>query len=68
MAVHKRWANVEYWQAIKRRAPAYTGQKYLQGMDMFKNERFEESYNFVKFEVCNVSNFLFKLFALLLNF
>ena len=38
MAVHKRWANVEYWQAIKRRAPAYTGQKYLKGMDMYKNE------------------------------
>ena len=41
MAVHKRWANVEYWQAIKRRAPAYTGQKYLKGIDMFKNENGE---------------------------
>ena len=38
MAVHKRWANVEYWQAIQRRAPAYTAQKYLKGMDMYKNE------------------------------
>ena len=38
MAVHKRWANVEYWQAIKRRAPAITGQKYLKGMDMYQNE------------------------------
>ena len=38
MAVHKRWADVEYWQAIKRRAPAYTSQKYLKGMDMYKNE------------------------------
>ena len=24
MSVHKRWADVEYWRAIKRRAPAYT--------------------------------------------
>ena len=24
MGVHKRWANVEYWRAIKRRAPAFT--------------------------------------------
>ena len=38
MAVHKRWADVEYWKAIKRRAPAYTDQKYLKGMDMYKNE------------------------------
>ena len=38
MSVHKRWADVEYWKAIKRRAPAITGQKYLKGMDMFKNE------------------------------
>jgi putative spermidine/putrescine transport system permease protein len=37
MAVHKRWADVEYWQAIKERAPAYTAQKYLKGMDMYKN-------------------------------
>ena len=27
MAVHKRWADVEYWRAIKRRAPAYTNSK-----------------------------------------
>ena len=38
MSVHKRWADVEYWKAIKRRAPAYTDQKYLKGMDMYKNE------------------------------
>ena len=38
MAVHKRWADVEYWRAIKRRAPAYTTSKYLKGMDMYKNE------------------------------
>jgi putative spermidine/putrescine transport system permease protein len=41
MSVHKRWADVEYWQAIKRRAPAYTGQKYLKGMDMYKNDNGE---------------------------
>ena len=38
MSVHKRWANIEYWKAIKRRAPAITGQKYLKGMDMYQNE------------------------------
>ena len=37
-AVHKRWANVEYWRAIKRRAPAFTYSKYLKGMDMYENE------------------------------
>ena len=41
MAVHKRWADVEYWRAIKRRAPAYTYQKYLKGMDMYENEKGE---------------------------
>ena len=38
MKVHKRWRDVEYWRAIKRRAPAYTTSKYLKGMDMYKNE------------------------------
>jgi putative spermidine/putrescine transport system permease protein len=38
MAVHKRWADVEYWRALKRRAPAYTVSKYLKGVDMYKNE------------------------------
>ena len=38
MAVHPRWENVEYWRAIKRRAPAYTSSKYLKGMDMYVNE------------------------------
>ena len=38
MAVHPRWENVEYWRAIKRRAPAYTNSKYLKGIDMYKNE------------------------------
>jgi len=38
MGVHKRWANVEYWRAIKRRAPAFTYSKYLKGMDMYENE------------------------------
>ena len=34
MSVHKRWANVEYWRALKRRAPAYSYSKYLKGIDM----------------------------------
>ena len=38
MAVHKRWAQVEYWRAIKRRAPAFTYSKYLKGIDMYENE------------------------------
>ena len=38
MSVHKRWADVEYWRAIKQRAPAITVQKYLKGMDMYKDE------------------------------
>ena len=38
MSVHKRWADVDYWRALKRRGPAYTGQKYLKGLDMYKNE------------------------------
>ena len=41
MAVHKRWSDVEYWRAIKRRAPAYTYQKYLKGMEMYENEKGE---------------------------
>jgi len=38
MSVHKRWADIEYWRAIKARSNAYTGQKYLKGMDMYTNE------------------------------
>ena len=38
MKVHKRWRNVEYWRAIKRRAPSYTYSKYLKGVDMYSNE------------------------------
>jgi putative spermidine/putrescine transport system permease protein len=38
MSVHKRWADVDYWRAIKARSNAYTGQKYLKGMDMYTNE------------------------------
>ena len=38
MEVHKRWTQVEYWRAIKRRAPSYTYAKYLKGVDMFENE------------------------------
>ncbi len=41
MEVHRRWADVEYWRAIKRRAPAYTYQKYLKGIDMYENEKGE---------------------------
>ena len=38
MAVNERWADVEYWRAIKRRAPSYTYSKYLKGVDMYQNE------------------------------
>ena len=38
MDVHSRWANVEYWRAIKERSPSYTSAKYLKGIDMYKNE------------------------------
>ncbi len=38
MDVHKRWANVEYWRAIKRRAPAISYSKYLKGMDLIEDE------------------------------
>ena len=38
MSVHKRWANVEYWRALKRRSPPYTYSKYLKGIDMYENE------------------------------
>jgi len=38
MSVHKRWADVDYWRAIKARSNAYTGQKYLKGIDMYTNE------------------------------
>ena len=41
MSVHKRWADVEYWRAIQRRAPSYTYSKYLKGLDMYKNEKGE---------------------------
>tara|TARA_B100000965_G_scaffold92528_1_gene75384 strand:+ start:216 stop:1469 length:1254 start_codon:yes stop_codon:yes gene_type:complete len=39
MSVHKRWANVEYWRALKRRAPAYSYSKYLKGVDMYEDEK-----------------------------
>jgi len=38
MSVHKRWANVDYWRALKRRGPSYTYSKYLKGIDMYENE------------------------------
>ena len=34
MAVHNRWANVEYWRALKRRAPAYSYSKFHTSMKM----------------------------------
>jgi putative spermidine/putrescine transport system permease protein len=41
MVVHKRWADVEYWRAIKARSPSFTNQKYLKGIDMYTNEKDE---------------------------
>ena len=41
MAVHKRWADVEYWRAIKARSSSFTNQKYLKGIDMYTNEKGE---------------------------
>ena len=38
MAIHKRFRDVKYWQAIKRTAPPYTIGKYLKGMDMYFDE------------------------------
>ena len=38
MSVHKRWTNVEYWRALKRRSPSYTYSKYLKGIDMYEDE------------------------------
>ena len=38
MSVHQRWADVEYWRALKRRAPEITFAKYLKGVDMITNE------------------------------
>jgi putative spermidine/putrescine transport system permease protein len=35
MAIHKRFRDVKYWQAIKRTAPPFTMAKYLKGMDMY---------------------------------
>ena len=38
MNSHKRFKNVEYWRAIKRRAPPITYSKYLKAMDMYLDE------------------------------
>ena len=38
MSVHKRFADVSYWQAIKRTAPPYTVAKYLKAVDMVIDE------------------------------
>ena len=41
MSVHKRFADVSYWQAIKRTAPPYTVAKYLKAVDMVIDENGE---------------------------
>jgi putative spermidine/putrescine transport system permease protein len=38
MSVHKRFADVSYWRAIKRTAPPYTAAKYLKAIDMVEDE------------------------------
>ncbi|MDB9826798.1 ABC transporter permease [Candidatus Pelagibacter sp.] len=38
ISVHKRFADVSYWQAIKRTAPPYTVAKYLKAVDMIIDE------------------------------
>ena len=38
ISVHKRFADVSYWQAMKRTAPPYTIGKYLKAVDMYKDE------------------------------
>ena len=38
ISVHKRFADVEYWQAMKRTAPPYTIGKYLKAVDMYKDQ------------------------------
>ncbi|MDA8726607.1 ABC transporter permease [Candidatus Pelagibacter sp.] len=38
ISVHKRFANVEYWRAVKRTAPPYTVTKYLKAVDLYTDE------------------------------
>ena len=38
ISVHKRFADVEYWRAMKRTAPPYTSAKYLKAVDMYKDQ------------------------------
>ena len=38
MLVHKRFADVSYWRAIKRTAPPYSIAKYLKAVDMITDE------------------------------
>jgi putative spermidine/putrescine transport system permease protein len=38
MSVHKRFADVSYWRAIKRTAPPYSIGKYLKAVDMVTDE------------------------------
>tara|TARA_B110000003_G_scaffold129273_1_gene131330 strand:+ start:482 stop:1732 length:1251 start_codon:yes stop_codon:yes gene_type:complete len=38
ISVHKRFANVEYWRAMKRTAPPYTVTKYLKAVDLYTDQ------------------------------
>ena len=38
ISVHKRFADVEYWRAMKRTAPPYTAIKYLKAVDLYTDE------------------------------
>ena len=38
MAVHKRWADVDYWRAIQSRSNSFTKEIYLKGIDMYTDE------------------------------
>ena len=38
ISVHKRFADIAYWQAMKRTAPPYTIGKYLKAVDMYKDK------------------------------
>ena len=46
ISVHKRFADVNYWRAIKRTAPPYSIAKYLKAVDMYT----DENENIVKVE------------------
>ena len=38
ISVHKRFADVTYWRAMKRTAPPYTIGKYLKAVDMYEDQ------------------------------